>query len=67
MYDHTLHRGKNHVCCYCLQVFSTEEILKSHIMDRLKVNGKQMIQILKEGEYVNSKDYERKLKSPFMI
>ena len=25
---------------YCLQAFSSEEILKSHIKDCLKVNGK---------------------------
>ena len=26
MYDHTLHRGNNFLCRYCLQAFSTEEI-----------------------------------------
>ena len=30
MYDHTLHRGKKQLCRYCLQTFSTEEILKRH-------------------------------------
>ena len=24
MYDHTLHRGRKHFCCYCLQAFSLE-------------------------------------------
>ena len=28
MYDHTLHYRRKHFCCYCLQAFSTEEILK---------------------------------------
>ena len=31
MYDHTLHHGRKHFCCYCLQAFSTDEILKLHI------------------------------------
>ena len=31
------------------------------------VNGKQIIQMPKEGEYVKLKNYERKTKSPFMI
>ena len=31
MYDHTLDWGRNHFYCYCLQAFSTEEILKHHI------------------------------------
>ena len=32
MYDHTLHHGRKHFC-YCLQAFSSEEILKHHIKD----------------------------------
>ena len=38
MYDHTLHHGKNYFCRYCLQGFSTEEILKRHIKDCFKIN-----------------------------
>ena len=33
MYDHTLKRGKNFFCLYCLQAIRTEEILKHHIKD----------------------------------
>ena len=36
MYDHTLHSGRKHFCCYCLQAFSTEEILKTAL--KLMVN-----------------------------
>ena len=43
MYNHTLHRRKKHFCCYCLEVFSTKEILKRHIKDCFKINGKQKI------------------------
>ena len=52
MYDHT----------YCLQAFSTEEILKRHIKDCFKINGKQMVTIPKKGEYVRFKNHERKIK-----
>ena len=38
MYKHTSHRGRKH-----LQAFSTEEILKRHSKDCLKLNGKQKI------------------------
>ena len=31
MYHHTLHRGRKHFCCYCLQALSTEKILKRQI------------------------------------
>ena len=67
MYDHSLHCGKKHFCRYCLEDFSTEEILKGHIKDRFKIKGKQMIIMPKKGEYVTFKNYERKIKSPSMI
>ena len=50
MYDHTIHRGIKHFCCYCLQAFSTEEMLKRHIKDCFKVNSKQRIKMLKRGK-----------------
>ena len=67
MYEHTLHRGRKHLCCYCLQAFSTEATLKSHIKDYFKINGKQRIKIPKKEEYVRFKNYKRKIKSPNII
>ena len=67
MYDHTLHCGRKHFCHYCLQAFSTEEILKRHIKDCFKINGKQIVIMPKKGEYVKFKNYEIKLKPPFII
>ena len=67
MYDHSLHRGRKHFCRYCLQAFSTEELLISHIKDCFKVNGKQRIIMPKKGEYVTFKNYEIKIKLPFLI
>ena len=43
IYDHALPCGRKHFCHYCLQAFSTEEILKFHINDCTKINFKQMI------------------------
>ena len=65
MYNHTLHRTKKHFCRYCLEAFSTEEILKNHNKDCFKTNGKQKIIIPKKGEYAKLTNYERKIKSPF--
>ena len=67
MFDHTLHRGRKHFCRYCLQAFSSEEILKCHIIDCLKINGKQRIKTPEKGEYVKFKNYERQIKSDFII
>ena len=39
MYDHTLHRGKKYFNRYCLQAFSTREILKRRIKDCLNINS----------------------------
>ena len=45
MIDHTLHCGKTHFCCYHLQAFTDEEIIKCHVKDCFKINGKQMIKM----------------------
>ena len=66
-YDHILHHGRKYFCRYCLQAFRTAEKLKSHIKDCFKINGKKTIKMPKKGEYIKFKDWERKMKSPFMI
>ena len=50
-----------------MQAFGTKEILKRHIKDCFKINGKQKIIMPTKGEYVKLKNYERKIKSPFII
>ena len=67
MYDHTLQCGEKHFCHNCLQAFSTEKILKCHIKDCFRINGKQSIILPKKGKSVKFKNYERKIKLPFMI
>ena len=67
MYDHSLHCEKKHFCRYCLQDFSTEGISKRHIKDCFKINGKQRIIMPKKGENFKIKNYEKKMKSPFII
>ena len=67
MYDHTLHGERMHFFCHCLQAFGTEKILQFHTNDCFKINGKQMIKMPENDEYVRFKNYERKIKSSFMI
>ena len=43
MYDHTLYSGRKKNCCL---VFNTKGILKSHIRDCFKINGKHILLIL---------------------
>ena len=44
-----------------------EKILKRHLKDCFKINDKQRIMMPIKGEYVTMKNYERKIKSPFII
>ena len=53
MYDHTLHRGRKHLCQYYLQVFNSEEIFKIHIKGCFKIREKQkmlMPKMIKSSE-----------------
>ena len=52
VYHHTFHRGRKPFCRYCLQAFSSEEILECHIKYCFKSNGKQKNIVPKNGEYV---------------
>ena len=54
-------KWEKHFCRYCLQAFSIKEILKRHIKDCFKINGKQRIIMPRKGECVKFKNYERKI------
>ena len=45
-YNHTLHCGRKYFCHYCLQNFSTEEILKHQIKDCFKIIRKWRIMMI---------------------
>ena len=60
MYDY-----RKTFCRYCSQAFRRADVLKCHIKDCFKINGAQRIKMPTKGEY--AKNYERKIKSPFMI
>ena len=61
MFHHTLHRGRKHFSHYCLQVFSSEEIVKVHIKDCFNISGKQRIIMPKKRKFfLNSKTMKEK-------
>ena len=43
MRDHALHRDRKHFCRYYSDIFSTKEILKYHIDNCFKINGKKKV------------------------
>ena len=67
MFDRSLHSERKHFCRYYLQAFITEEILKRHIKDCFRVNGKQTTKMPKKSEYVKFKHVEKKLNKNAMI
>ena len=52
MNNQTLHRDRKHFCRYCLQSFSTAQILERHVSNCFDINIKQMIKMAKTGETV---------------
>ena len=46
------HKERKHFCMYCLQCFSSESILEKHTNNCLIINGKQAINMPKEGENI---------------
>ena len=67
IYDHVLRRGRKNFCCDCLKTIITAEIIKNYVNDCFKISGKQMVKMSNKGEYVTLKNYEREIKSTFMI
>ena len=41
MYNQTKHKERKHFCMYCLQCFSSQDILEKHMNNCLTINGKQ--------------------------
>ena len=60
-YDHTFHRGRKHFLSLLFTSF------KCDIKDYFKRNGKQRIQMSKNGQQVKLKNFERKRKSTRII
>ena len=60
MYDCTLHHGRKHFCCYCLQAFSTKETLKRHNKDCFNINSKQRIIMAKKVNMLHSQIMKEK-------
>ena len=61
MYNQMLHRDRKHFCRYCLQSFTTEQILERDIInDCFEINGKQMIKMAKKVKLLNSKTIQEK-------
>ena len=52
MYSYTIHGGRKHFHFIVYKRLVQKKILKSHVKDSFKTNGKQMIKMPKKGESV---------------
>ena len=68
MYHKTKHRQRKHFCMYCLQRFSSEEILSRHKTDCIVINEKQAIKMPEKGNNtLKFNNFYKQLPVPFLI
>ncbi len=68
MYTITKHKEKKHFCYYCLNNFSSQQILDSHKLDCSAVNDIQQVPLPEEGKnLLTFKNYDKQLAAPFVI
>ena len=65
MFDKTKNKNKKYFCRYCLQCFSSENVLTEHKKNCLVINGKQNVKLEKGS--ISFKNYSRQLPAPFKI
>ena len=68
MCNQSKHKERKHFCMYCLQCFSSKEVLDAHRKDCIVINGKQAIKMPNkdenEVEFVN---HRKQIPVPFII
>ena len=68
MFCKSKHSNKKHFCRYCLQCFSTQEVLTNHRPVCLEINGKQAVKMPDEDKAnVRFGNYQKQLPAPFVI
>ena len=68
MYNPSRHKERKYFCMHCLQCFSSESILKKHTNNCSIINGKQAINMPKEGENIlKLNNFHKQQVVPFAI
>ena len=68
MYNQSKHRERKHFCKYCLQCFSSEEILIRHKENCIMINGKQAIKMpTNDNNILKFNNFHKQLDVPFVI
>ena len=68
MFNQSKHKERKHFCMYCLQCFSSEEILTNHKENCIQVNGQQAINMPNVGNNtLKFENFHKQLPVPFVI
>ena len=68
MFNQTKHEHRKHFCMYCLQCFSSEEVLKNHKNNCIQVNGEQAIKMPdKNNNTLKFNNFHKQQPVPFVI
>ena len=68
MYKKTKHKERKHFCTYCLQCFSSEEVLSTHKDNCIQVNGTQAIKMPdKDNNILKFNNFHKQQPVPFVI
>ena len=65
MFSKTKNKNKKYFCKYCLQCFSSENVLIEHKENYLIINGKQYVKLGKGS--ISFKNYSKQWSAPFKI
>jgi hypothetical protein len=63
----TKHKEKQHLCRYCMQHFTTKEILEKHVVNCIMINGVQAVEMPKEKTEICFSSLHKSIPCPFVI
>ena len=67
MYNKTKHKERKHFCMFCLQCFSTDEILAKHKSNCMVINGQQAIKMPEPGSKIEFNNHHKQMLAQFVI
>ena len=59
MFNQTKHKERKDFCMYCLQCFSSENVLTNHKEICIQINGKQAIKMPEKGSKVKFTNFQK--------
>ena len=67
MYNQTKHKERKNFCMYCLQCFSSEQVLTDHKEICIQINGEQSIKMPEKNSKVKFNNFHKQLQVQFVI